>query len=135
MEYFVKFKNSILVVVLLVGCSAFSTQSRIDKKMFYKTWYVKSITLNGVEDREEYPNNNDELILRETGEYIINDKVFDYTEKGIWSINQKEELVFKEESNEVSAFKIIKLTESSLVIAIIEGGEELKMFYKSTIDN
>ena len=99
-------------------------------QLLHGKWFAKQIKINGKEDPENYPVNNDEMIFNNDYTFISIDKTFDYEESGRWeTIDQDKILLIKEEDE--SLFKINELTETRLVVTtVVDNNSILIVFSK-----
>ncbi len=100
---------------------------KIDQKLLIGTWYVKQILIDGQEDRENFPVNNDELILSSDGSCRSIDRTFDMEDVGNWTVRESRILEIDGQGEKVE-FEIIELTSQTLVTKMLT--EDIDMVLK-----
>lgn len=107
--------------------SSSSVFQNINFENLYQTWYTKQILINGMEDPENFPVNNDELALNRDMTCVSVDKTYDLVEKGTWEIIKPDKFSINGE-DDTFIFKIIKLTETELETKMVT--DEINMIIK-----
>ena len=121
----------LLVMVTYCQLGVAQGESKLEHKIS-KKWIVNRIILNGVENQEDYPTNNDELILKNDGSFILLDKVYNYSELGAWRII-KEDILYLEilGDEDESRFKIVYVDDKVMELRLLGVEYELIIYYDS----
>lgn len=106
------------------------TQTPLDFDELYKTWYVKQILVDGQEDKENFPSNNDELTLNRDMTLTSIDRTVDEVNNSTWEIKKPDMFLINTEEGSV-AFKILKLTASELETRMINDEFDMIIKYRS----
>ncbi len=138
MKYFLM----ILVVMTLLSCTERSKRTQDNNEnqresvdefsvnRLIRTWYVKQILVNGKEDLENFPVNNDELILNADMTYKSIDKTYDLKQTGAWSFSKPDKIIIETEEESV-IFQIVKLTVTELETKMVTDEIDMVIKYKS----
>lgn len=124
-------KHLILLLFLLTTISNSFCQVTLSKdslrKMAIGTWQVERITVNGKEDLENYPVKDDILVLNTDSTYLMTDHMYNYDQRGAWSIDSENRIALNdEELKEKYYLKIISLTAQTLIVnPQVEGRDEI----------
>lgn len=88
-----------------------------------KTWYSKKLVLHDLQ--EEYPTNNEELILRRDMSYSAVDRVEEDSLAGTWQITRSDVIMLTAEpTGESHSFRLTELTDEVLVTKVLDTEEE-----------
>lgn len=142
-----KMKNLylILIAALTISCTEKQTTSTAnevnieskthenrqpnEKDKLLGTWYVKELLINGKPDPENFPVNNDELILNQDMTAISIDKTFNIEDSGNWErLSEKEFAIIIEDERIV--FQILKLTDTELETKMLTDEIDMIINYK-----
>lgn len=100
-----------------------------EKDKLLGTWYVKELLINGKPDPENFPVNNDELILNQDMTAISIDKTFNIEDSGKWErLSDKEFAIITEDERVV--FQILKLTDAELETKMLTDEIDMVINYK-----
>jgi len=105
-------------------------QTTFDLDELYKTWYVKQILVDGQEDKENYPSNNDELTLNRDMTLISVDRLVDEVNRSTWEIKKPDMFIIHTEEGS-ALFKILKLTASELETRMMTDEFDMVIKYRS----
>ena len=137
-------KKIIIVITFLIGtigCINSNSQKNENKindhqindslnlDYLFQTWYAKQILVNGKEDKENYPVNNDELTLKHDMTYFSIDRTYGNVDEGTWSIVKPNKFVIKTKDEYVT-FLISKITNDELITKMVSN--EIEMIIKYT---
>lgn len=109
------------------------TQHEIEFEKLYGTWYVKQILINGKEDLENFPTNNDKLTFNPNMTIVSVDKTYDLVDKGTWKIKNPDLIIINTE-DESTIFQILKLTSKELETKMISDDVDMIIKYKRSIE-
>lgn len=137
-------KKIIIVITFLIGtigCINSNSQKNENKindpqmndslnlDYLFQTWYAKQILVNGKEDKENYPVNNDELTLKHDMTYVSIDRTYGNVDEGTWSIVKPNKFIIKTKEESVT-FLISKITNDELITKMVSN--EIEMIIKYT---
>lgn len=108
-------------------------QHEIEFEKLYGTWYVKQILINGKEDLENFPTNNDELTFNRNMTIISVDKTYDLIDKGTWKIKNPDMIIINTEDDS-TIFQILKLSSKELETKMISDDIDMIIKYKRSIE-
>ena len=108
-------------------------QHEVEFEKLYGTWYVKQILINGKEDLENFPTNNDELTFNRNMTIVSVDKTYDLIDKGTWKIKNPNMIIINTE-DESTIFQILKLTSNELETKMISDDIDMIIKYKRSIE-
>ena len=108
-------------------------QHEIEFEKLYGTWYAKQILINGKEDLENFPTNNDELTFNRNMTIVSVDKTYDLIDKGTWKIKNPDMIIINTE-DESTIFQILKLSSKELETKMISDDIDMIIKYKRSIE-
>lgn len=141
-----KLTISVIPILMLFACGGTSAKietwnSNVAKKgqqnqkqvadLLIGTWYVNEILINGQPDLEDFPTNNDELILNEDGTFVSIDKTFDMEDKGTWERLDERRFAVTTEGEKV-VFEILNLTISEMSTRMVSNEIDMVINYSKS---